>query len=208
MPGSVSKQGPGPIPKQSKGVGLVKTVTPKNECVTLKGPDDCFNPCVIHGFVSLTGKEVDQQRIKVLRDTGGCQSFVLADLLPFSSELACKANVVVSGIEMGCVPAPLHYLHLKSGLVSGRLPVAILSRFPIDGVGFIMGNDLAGGKVYPAPEVVEVPITNNDDGLAQKHPNLFTLSVLTRAQACKLKSEVNLSDTLFASALSDDHLFW
>lgn len=116
----------------------------EKECLTLKGPDDCFNPFVFDGFVSLTGKEVDQQRVMVLHDTGGSQSFVLADLLPFSSESACKANVVVSGIEMGCVPAPLHYVHLKSGLVSGRFPITILSRFPIDGVGFIMGNDLAG----------------------------------------------------------------
>lgn len=32
-------------------------------------------------------------------------------------------------------------------------PVAVCPCFPIDGMDFIMGIDIAGGKVYPTPEV-------------------------------------------------------
>ncbi len=35
---------------------------------------------MFEGFVSLTGKVEDQRIVKILRDTGGSQSFVLADV--------------------------------------------------------------------------------------------------------------------------------
>lgn len=54
---------------------------------------------------------------------------------------------MVSGIEMGCVPAPLHCGHVKSKQISGFSPVAVLPRFPIDGISFTMGNDIAGGII-------------------------------------------------------------
>ncbi len=82
------------------------------------------------------------------------------------------------------VPAPLHRIHVQSKLVSGWFPVAVRSCFPVDGVHFIMGKDIAGGKVYP--EVVDVPISENEpDELVQTHPKLCSVSVLTRAQARK-----------------------
>lgn len=76
---------------------------------------------------------------------------------------------------MGCVPAPLHCVLVKSRLLSGFFPVAVLPRFPIDGIDFIMRNDIAGGKGHPTPEVVEVPITSFEhDELAEKHPDIFS----------------------------------
>lgn len=52
------------------------------------------------------------------------------------------------------------------------------------GVDFIMRNDIAGGKLYPAPEVVSVPVPDiSSNNLARKHPEIFSVSVLTRAQA-------------------------
>lgn len=68
-----------------------------------------------------------------------------------------------------------------------------------------MGNDIAGGKVDPVPEVVDSPILESKpDDLAQKHPNVFPVSVLTRAQARKQVQNINLSNSVFASALSED----
>ena len=68
-----------------------------------------------------------------------------------------------------------------------------------------MGNDIAGGKVYPSPEVVDIPIAESKrDHLVQCHPDLFSVSVLTRAQARKQTQDVDLSDSVFASALSED----
>ena len=59
---------------------------------------------------------------------------------------------------MSALNAPLHMIHLHSPLVSGHVKVAVLPRFPIDGISFILGNDLAGGKVFPLPEVINGPI--------------------------------------------------
>lgn len=65
----------------------------------------------------------------------------------------------------------------------------------------IIENDIAGGKVYSVPEVVDVP-----DNVAQCHPEWFRVNVLTQAQACKQAQHVELSHSLLASALSEDRL--
>lgn len=84
---------------------------------------------------------------------------------------------------MSFVPAPLHSIHVQSKLASGFFPFAVRACFPVDGVDFIMGKDIAGGKVYPDLEVVDTPISESEtDELVQKHPEVFSVSVLTRAQ--------------------------
>nr|XP_043872779.1 uncharacterized protein LOC122761638 isoform X1 [Solea senegalensis] len=108
---------------------------------------------------------------------------------------------------MGFVPAPLHRIHVQSNLKTGFFRVAVRSSFPIDGVGFIMGNDIAGGEVYPSPEVVDNPVAEpRHDDLVQCHPDVFSVSVLTRGQARKQAQDVDLSDSVFASAISEDRL--
>lgn len=99
---------------------------------------------------------------------------------------------------MGFVPALLHRIH---PLVGGFFSVGVHSCFPIDDV------DIAGGKVYPVPEVIHVPIPETEhDSLVQNHPNIFTVSVLTRTQAHKKDQDFDLSDTLFASKMTRDSL--
>lgn len=52
--------------------------------------------------------------------------------------------------------------------------MAVRSSFPINGVDFIMGNDLAGGKVYPTLEVVTVPLIESlSDDLVKKTSRCF-----------------------------------
>lgn len=193
--------------KQPKGLGFIKTTSPGGQTTAQKVSDECFKPFIFNGFVSLTGKVEDQRPVTVLRDTSGSQSFILSSVLPLSAKSACGMSTIVRGIGMAFVPAPLHRIHVKYDLITGLFPVAVRSCFPIDGIDFIMGNDIAGGKVYPAPEVVVVPISESGhDDLAQRHPDVFTVSVLTRAQASKQAQVVDLSDLLFASALSEDRL--
>lgn len=116
-------------------------------------------------------------------------------------------STVVEGIEMSFVPAPLHHVHVQSKIVTGFFPVAVSTAFPIDGVYFIMGNDIAGGKVYPVSEVVNVSIaTYEPDELAQELPVVFSVNALTRAQSRQQTPETDLSDSLFASVLSKDKL--
>jgi len=87
---------------------------------------------------------------------------------------------------MDCVPAPLHKIQVQPKLATGFFPVAVLPKFPVDGEDFIMGNDIAAGKVYPTAEVVDISIPGAaGDDLAQTHPEVFAGWVLTRAQGPK-----------------------
>lgn len=54
-------------------------------------------------------------------------------------------------------PAPLHVVYLQFGLVTSPVAVAIRPQLPIE-VDMILGNDLAGGEVFPVPIVVDNPL--------------------------------------------------
>ncbi len=140
----------GSVPRQPKEVGLIRTVSPGSQPTTPKVPDDCFKPFVFNRYVSLTGESEDQRPVTVLRNTGGSESFILSSVLPLSAESACDMSTVVSNWDEFRAHTRLR-VHVKSTLISGFIPVAVLSCFPLDGVDFIMGNDISGGKVYPAP---------------------------------------------------------
>lgn len=108
--------------------------------------------------MSLPDSPADARPIRILRDTGGSQSLILASALPFSQKTACGYNVILSGVEMGCVPRPLHRVHIETELVRGVFPVAICPALPISGVTMLLGNDIAGGRVVPSLEVFDVAI--------------------------------------------------
>lgn len=143
-------------------------------------PDPCFKPFILEGVVSLTGNPKDQQPVKMLRDTGASQSIIRESVLPFSEESFCQSSVIVQGVELGYVSAPLHTIHIQSSLVSGSVKVAIRSALPIPGIDFILGNDLAGGKVMPVPEVLDRPELSLDSDSAQDQPAIFPACVVTR----------------------------
>lgn len=73
---------------------------------------------------------------------------------------------------MQYLSVPLHTVHLESDLVTGPVIVGVRPCSPIMGVSFILGNDLAGGKVLVKPDEYL-------DGLAQKYPEVFTACVVT-----------------------------
>ncbi|XP_061572222.1 uncharacterized protein LOC133425392 [Cololabis saira] len=104
----------------------------------------------MEGFVSLTEKG-DRVPVTILRDTAASQSFMLSHVLPFSEESAGDSGVLVRGFGMQYLEAPLHTIYLKSDLVTGFVTVGVCPCFPIEGVSFILGNDLAGGKVLVKP---------------------------------------------------------
>lgn len=60
---------------------------------------------------------------------------------------------------------PLHKILAKSDLVLGEVAVGCLG-FPIKGFAFLMGNDLAGGKVPVTSEVTPIPVRQSLDELA------------------------------------------
>ena len=57
------------------------------------------------------------------------------------------------------------WYNLKCNLVSGVFKVGVCPNLPIKGVNFIMGNDIAGGRVLPILEVSDCP--EAEDELAE-----------------------------------------
>ena len=173
--------------------------------MTLRRADKCFKLFIYDGFVSLSGEVSDQRPVKILCDTGGSQSFILSAILQLSDQSACNSSAIVRGIEMGFVPAPLHKVHVKSGLVTVFFPVAVRPGFPVDGVDFIMGNDIAGGRVYPVLEVVNTPVPENVcEELVKNHPDVFPVCAVTRAQVLKKDQSLELGDSVLGEALAED----
>lgn len=115
-----------------------------------------FSAFISDGCVSLMGSSV-QVPIKILRDTGALDSFILESVLPFSPETDTGGCV----ITLGMVPfsVPLHQLVLNCDLVQGEVSVGVWSQLPVEGVHMILGNDLAGDKVWAdgVPNIVRLP---------------------------------------------------
>lgn len=80
---------------------------------------------------------------------------------------------------------PLHRIHLQCPLLSGWFEVAVFPDLPVPGVDFLLGNDIAGGKVNPTPIIVDVPVAINAPSENQESPEVFPACAITRAQARK-----------------------
>uniref|UniRef100_A0A3B3BUU0 Gypsy retrotransposon integrase-like protein 1 n=1 Tax=Oryzias melastigma TaxID=30732 RepID=A0A3B3BUU0_ORYME len=183
----------------TKGMGLMRTASSALPCQT-EGTnlDPCFKPFISTGTVSLTAETAVHHPIRILRDTGGSQSIIRDDVLSFTKASSCGSSVMIQGVGVNLVSAPLHTVYLESPLVTGLVKVAVLPTLPIEGVDLLLGNDLAGGKVTPVPELVNSPtISNVQDDMT--HVYLFPSCVVTRAQS--KKGEINLSDSFLATEM-------
>lgn len=191
----------------SKSVGFVNSVMENTDDIAgLSCVDSGYSPFVLKGLISLTGKPEDQREIQMLRDTGAAHSFMVEDTLPLSEQSFCGSSILVQGIEMGFVKAPLHRVHLKSDLVTGFVSVGVRPSLPIKGVSFILGNDLAGGKVMPVLEVMDQPNFVSCDELSVSYPDTFPACVLTRAQAKRVHDVVDLSESFMVPVSAENVL--
>ncbi len=110
------------------------------------------------------------KRIRILLDTGSAQSFILQGALPFSEQSSCGSSVLVQGIDLTVIKAPLHQVFLRSGIISGNVKLALRAQLPVKDVSLILGNDLAGDKVFCLPEVTETPVATDVDVLCEEFP--------------------------------------
>ena len=141
-------------------------------------------PFISEGLVSSLHDKVNNSKIKILRDTVAAQSLLSADVLPFSEKSYSGESVLLQGVECGIVNVPLHHVFLTSDLVSGAVTAGVRSSLPIDGVHFLLGNDLAGGKVIPSPVVTDKPkIEEVIDPILEEIPDLYPSCTVTRAMA-------------------------
>lgn len=159
--------------KTAKPVGLITSCEPGKSCrqcdtnsegslASIKGYEEGsgqtdYTPFITEGLVSLPG-QLYGVPIRILRDTGAAQSFLLAGVVPLSDHTTTGTHVLVRGFEMTPVHVPLHQVHLTSKLVTGNVIVGVRSFLPVPGVSFILGNDLAEGNVWGGSDVVSLPI--------------------------------------------------
>ncbi|XP_062895088.1 uncharacterized protein LOC134341199 isoform X1 [Mobula hypostoma] len=94
--------------------------------------------------------------VRIWRDTGACQSLILKSVLEFSSETQ-TGEVEVKGVGEGTESVPLHQIHLQSNLVSGLVTIGVRSELPMKDVEVLLGNDIAGGIVFPVVRLTGQP---------------------------------------------------
>ena len=153
---------------------------------------EMFEPFIQNGFVSLSDDFSEAKPIRILRDTGSAQSILLQSTLPLSDSTYSGDNVLLKGVDtsLGSYPsAPLHQVYISSSHVNGPVTVGITSSLPIDGIDFLLGNDLVGGKVVANSLVTDMPCNCQQ---LDPVPNLDPAGVVTRAS----KEQESITDTL------------
>ncbi len=122
----------------------------ESQSVENKEPDvdffPSYTPFVTEGLVTLVGDE-EEDPIKILRDTGAIDSFILESILPFSPQSYIGENVLIRGIGLNTLSVPLHKVKIQSDLVQGQVLVGIRPALPMDGIHLILGNGLIGERV-------------------------------------------------------------
>uniref|UniRef100_A0AAQ4QC33 Gypsy retrotransposon integrase-like protein 1 n=1 Tax=Gasterosteus aculeatus aculeatus TaxID=481459 RepID=A0AAQ4QC33_GASAC len=154
--------------------------------VVMSKPDlSSYLPFISKGHASLVGNN-KRVPVTILRDTGALDSFVLESALPFSEETDTGSFVPVLGMGMSIFHVPVHKLVLHSELFEGEVKMGVRPALPIDGVTVILGNDVAGARVWGSsavhPVVVPVPLgSNGPDENEKQFPEVFTACAVTRA---------------------------
>ena len=93
--------------------------------------------------------EGEKVEIQYLRDTGAMQTLLLEGVIPLGEKTATGETDLIQGFECEWIEVPLHKIYFHSDLVSGTLTVAVRPKLPYENVALILGNDVAGSKVFP-----------------------------------------------------------
>ena len=89
----------------------------------------------------------EKVHVKILRDTGAFESFILASTLPFSDDTYMGSFIPVLGMGLKVLRVPLNKMMLFSALFQGEVAVGVRLALPVAGVTMILGNDIAGSRV-------------------------------------------------------------
>ena len=137
--------------------------------------------------------QLEKMPIKVLCDTGATQSFILDNVRPFSSESFTGNSVLLQGIELGTVQAPLHKIKLSSHIVSGSVVGGLRPFLPVKGISLILGNDIARGKVKANPCVSDDP-SHDVSGPVDAVSGLFPACTVMHAMARRAPNQEDERD--------------
>lgn len=100
------------------------------------------------------------------------------------------------------VRVPLHRVHLQCPLLSGWFDIAVLLALPVTGIDFLLGNDIPGGQMNPAPVIVDTPVVAEAATGSQVSPEVVPACAVIRAQTKKYG--LNLSDSFLATERSPE----
>lgn len=144
-----------------------------------------YLPFISDGSVSLPGS-ADTVPVKILRDTGSSESFILNSVLPFNARSDTGDNVLICGFGPSTFSVPLHRVNLQSQLVQGVITLGVCSALPVDGVSVLIGNNLAGHHVWgdsgPPLQPTDLPSLSGEcAGLASTFPDVFPACVVSSA---------------------------
>ncbi|KAI2664007.1 hypothetical protein H4Q32_002120 [Labeo rohita] len=90
-----------------------------------------FSPFVTDGSVRLV-TSTEAVSVKVLRDTGSAETFVLESVLAFSNDSYTGNNVLIRGIGLNVISVPIHKIVLHPDLIQGEVEVAVRSCLPVE----------------------------------------------------------------------------
>ena len=198
-----------------KSTGLTSLRSKPESCVKGEDPTQAnrsetdsvmkiYEPFLSDCCVSLNSDYAQSTPIKILRETGASQFFILADTLPFSEKTSSGTGVLIQGIECGFVNVPLHNIYLSSDLVTGLEAVGIRHFLPFKGVNLLLGNDVAGDKVVVNLLLTNIPcIDQPPDPIEQEIPDLYPPCAVTRAMTKKAKQndgDIDLTDTFLGKS--------
>ena len=125
--------------------------------------------------------------------------------------LVTAADLQQPYLGSGCVRSehflPLTWVNLQCGLVKGKVQVGVTKTLPMNGVEFLLGNDLAGGEMSPLPHMCTIPSEVDEDigRLGETCPELFKSCVVTRSQCRELLKDIDNKDDLELPMLFDDN---
>ena len=157
------------------------------------------------GKVAELGKPQNERDILVLWDTVAAVSVIHRKSLPEGFVQKNNDFVLLGGFPETVVSCPLEVLSIDTNLVKSPVKVAIVDCIPVEGVDFVLGNDLAGGKVGNCPHMRFCPSEKEFSEVEGLYRDLIVLvEALTRAARRKKQEEipeVSLGD----SFLFDSH---
>lgn len=105
----------------------------------------------------------------------------------FSPRSSTGNNVLIQGIGLDIFSAPLHRIQLDSELARGEVEIALRPSLPMEGVDVILGNNLAGNRVWGGviPPVVKAnpTLSAEADKSVKDFPDVFVSCAVTRAMS-------------------------
>lgn len=163
-----------------------------NDPCNVKGAE-CFKHFMSRGFVSKDGPGRIEYPVEILRDTAASHSLLLKGSFPQIGECFTGESTIINGVG-GPITSPYARLYLESDYMTGFITVTVTDSIPVEGVSFLLGNDIAGKQVFPNLTVTDTPsVDSPTKQLEEEYPDLFPVCIVTRSM--KSKKEETLKAT-------------